>query len=175
MISTTKQTIMRCFISNSVFTGNKGTSGAAIYIRGLNSIFFFKNRFTYNKAFPLGGAFYFSCFLNSHCILVLNESIFSGNQAGIGGSIFLENAYSYNLSRNRFINDSINAYLRKNSIMTSPYYLNLTQIVDEFGKRVEFGKSDQNNVIEINNQQKSVFTSRYMMQQTENVPLTITL
>ena len=158
VISTTKQTIMRCFISNSAFTGNLGTSGAAIYIRGLNSIFFFKNRFTFNKAFPLGGAFYLTCFLNSHCIFVLNESVFSGNQAELGGSIFLENAYSYNISKNRFINDSINAYLRKNSIMTSPYYLNLTQIVDELGKRVEFGKSDQDNVVEINNQQKVSFS-----------------
>ena len=143
---------MHVLISNSKFYQNTGILGGALFIQGFTDIALYLDQFVENVAQSMGAALYSKCTLTQECYLQINRTLFKNNWAHLGGSIFLEKLHIYTLSKAKFSNDSFQSpYLRKNFVMTAPYFLNLSSIIDEKGNEVTFGGDDQDKVVEINN------------------------
>ena len=102
----------------------------------------------------MGASLYSSCLQGFQCYFQLTKSLFISNRASLGSSIFLDRSYKFILSQNKFLNDSKFENFQKRLVYTSPYYLNLTNVIDEYGTSIQIGKESQGKPLEINNLQK---------------------
>ena len=145
---------MLILLSNCQFTENNGALGAAIFVQGFTNVIMFQNQFINNVGLSMGASFYSRCVGTFQCLLTINKTLFKNNWADLGGSIFLEKLHVFQLSKAKFSNDSfLSPYLRKNFVMTAPYFVNLTTIIDEYGNEIDLGIDDQDKIVEINNGQ----------------------
>ena len=123
----------------------------------------------------MGASLYSTCLQRYQCSLQITKSYFKNNRASVGRSIFLDRSHKFLLSQNIFLNDSKLENFQKRLVYTSPYYLNLTNIIDEFGNSIQIGKDDQDKIIEINNWQKFSLLFQIYDNSNRNAPMTIRL
>lgn len=156
-------------VESSNFFRNKAKNGGALMVKGNFEIKVKKCIFNANQALyssditsyfsGIGGSVYTECLQVNSCRMFIDQSEIYDNVAELlGGGIYTGN-YLIESTGNSYFNNNTAFLLKSNndSIMTNPYYLNISFWVNNYGDKVEYDCNNQTDVFFVNNAQSMEF------------------